>query len=86
MSNNNKRLELAPTTTKYVVSRPVNVYPKLPVHVNRVTNYHKFDYDEQGKAFMSNRERVVWIGSFATEELAQGAIINDKQRRVYDVN
>lgn len=82
----NKRLELAPTTTKYVVSRPTNAYKKLPVHVNRVTSYQKFDYDDAGKPKVVGREKIVWLGSFTTQELAEGAIINDKQRRTYDVN
>lgn len=81
----NSTLKLAPTTTRYVVSRPVNAHKSLPVHVNRVTNFQKFEYDEQNKPYVKDRVRETWIGSFPTEELAQGAINIDKSRRADDV-
>ncbi len=54
------------TVVRAETSRPHNAYPKMPVHLE---NVHYVRLPTGGLAPSGRRD---WVGSFATEELAQG--------------
>jgi hypothetical protein len=58
-------------TTDYIISRPVNAYPGLPVHLSRrhVTTETVRDNHVERKV---QHTHINWLGSFPTHELALG--------------
>lgn len=56
------------TKIVFETSRPHNAHPKLPVHLERV------EYERLYSGGFVKTGRREWVGSYATEELAQGEI------------